>query len=339
MKIIKWILISLGIVLVLVGSALTYLMQPSGKVSDFQAWQPSPARSASSGLTVRFFGVSTLLLDDGQDQILIDGFFSRPGLWQVFSSKISGDVTQLKQLKEEYDLERTGAILITHSHYDHALDLPHLSRLLPQATIIGSNSSLNIARANPEVKAAQFSLAQAGQTLPFGQFKVTPIPSAHTPPTPVNDDLGEEITTPLKLPAKFSEFKEGGSFDYLIEHAGQKILVKASTGFIPNQLKGLEVDTLFLGIAQLSRQSQHYQEQYLAETLQTLKPQVVVPIHWDNFFQPLEQPLEFLPRFADHMPKSLNLLIQAAEAQGTQVVMLTGPQPYLLENVISSQSD
>ncbi len=132
------------------------------------------------------------------------------------------------------------------------------------------------------------------------------------------------------MPAKFSQFKEGGSFDYLIEHAGHKILVKASTGFIPEQLQHLKVDTLFLGIAQLSRQSYAYQQQYLAETLNLLKPKVVIPVHWDDFFQPLNQPLQFLPRLADDTPKSLQLLIQAAEAQGTKVVLLSGPQPYLL---------
>ena len=77
MKWIKGILLSLVIVLLLIEGALAYLLQPSGKLSDFQNWQPQSS-SSRAGLNVKFFGVSTLLLDDGQDQILIDGFFSRP---------------------------------------------------------------------------------------------------------------------------------------------------------------------------------------------------------------------------------------------------------------------
>src|SRR5690606_3944777 len=119
--------------------------------------------------------------------------------------------------------------------------------------------------ANPKVTPQQLQPVKLGQVQHWGHFQITAIPSQHTPPTAVNDDLGEELLQPLALPAKFSEFKEGGSFYYLIEHAGHNILVKASTGFILEQLQHLNVDTLFLGIAQLSRRSSAYQQQYLAE--------------------------------------------------------------------------
>ncbi len=338
MKWIKGILLGLVIVLLLSVGVLAYLLQPSGKLSDFQNWQPQSS-SSRSGLNVKFFGVSTLLLDDGQDQILIDGFFSRPSLSQVLSGPIQSDSVLLRQLIQEHELHRAKAILVSHSHYDHVLDLPALLEMLPETAVIGSPTSLNIARANPKVSPQQLHSVTPRQIQHVNKFQVTAIPSQHTPATAVNDDLGEELFQPLALPAKFSEFKEGGSFDYLIEHSGHKILVKASTGFIPDQFKNLQVDTLFLGIAQLSRQSNDYQRHYLAETLQTLKPKVVIPIHWDDFFQPLSQPLQFLPRLADDTPKSLNLLIQAAEAQGTKVVLLSGPQPYLLNSAVASQSD
>lgn len=338
MKLIKGILLGLLIILLLIAGTLAYLLQASGKVSDFQAWQPKTGTSVH-GLTVKFFGVSTLLLDDGQDQILIDGFFSRPSLWQVLSRPIQSDRLLLEQLVQRHELSRTKAILVSHSHYDHVLDVPALLEMLPKTALVGSPSTLNIARANPKVTPQQLQSVKPWQLQHWGHFQITAIPSQHTPPTALNDDLGEELLQPFTLPAKFSEFKEGGSFDYLIEHSGHKILVKASTGFIPDQFKNLQVDTLFLGIAQLSRQSNDYQQHYLAETLQTLKPKVVIPIHWDDFFQPLSQPLQFLPRLADDTPKSLNLLIQAAEAQGTKVVLLSGPQPYLLNSAVASQSD
>lgn len=85
------------------------------------------------------------------------------------------------------------------------------------------------------------------------------------------------------------------------------------------QLRNLQVDTLFLGIAQLSRQSKEFQQHYLDQTLRSLKHKVVMPIHWDNFFQPIDQPLEFLPYLADHTEQSLKILIQAAEQQNTRL--------------------
>ena len=70
-------------------------------------------------------------------------------------------------------------------------------------------------------------------------------------------------------------------------------------------------------IAQLSRQSHEYQQQYLQQTIDTVKPKVVIPIHWDDFWQPLtpKQPLEFLPYIADNTHKSLKILIDHAEKQ------------------------
>ncbi len=66
--------------------------------------------------------------------------------------------------------------------------------------------------------------------------------------------------------------KKAVALTTLIEHNNHKILVKASTGALPNQFQKLNVDVLFLGIAQLSKQSPEFQQQYLAETIDQLQP-------------------------------------------------------------------
>lgn len=329
------LLVSLGIAILSVVAVVVFLLQPSGQVVGFKKWQyqSSAKQTPSSSLQVKFFGVSTLLFDDGETQILIDGFFSRPSLYQVLFQKIQSQPELIRQMIQQQHLQRTQAIFVTHSHYDHALDIGELARQLPHTKIIGSNSSLNIARGG-QVTEQQLIQVQPLHALSFGEFKATAIASQHTPPTAVNNDLGEEISQPLQLPARFSQFKEGHSFDYLIEHQGHKILVKASTGAVPDQLKNLKVDTLFLGIAQLSRQSKEFQQNYLDQTLRTLKPKVVIPIHWDNFFQAGNQPLEFLPYLADNTEQSLKILIQAAEQQKTQIILLSQPVSYPLDHTL-----
>lgn len=329
------LLVSLGIAILSVVAVVVFLLQPSGQVVDFKKWQyqSSAKQTPSSSLQVKFFGVSTLLFDDGETQILIDGFFSRPSLYQVLFQKIQSQPELIRQMIQQQHLQRTQAIFVTHSHYDHALDIGELARQLPHTKIIGSNSSLNIARGG-QVTEQQLIQVQPLHALSFCEFKATAIASQHTPPTAVNNDLGEEMSQPLQLPARFSQFKEGHSFDYLIEHQGHKILVKASTGAVPDQLKNLKVDTLFLGIAQLSRQSKEFQQNYLDQTLRTLKPKVVIPIHWDNFFQAGNQPLEFLPYLADNTEQSLKILIQAAEQQKTQIILLSQPESYPLDHTL-----
>ena len=337
MRILKIFLIIFSVFIILAIGILAYLIQPSGTLAAFKTWhyqlptQSTTDAHSAAPYHVKFFGVSTLLFDDGQAQILIDGFFSRPSLSQTIFTQIQSDQPLLHSYIDQYDLKRTRAIFVTHSHYDHALDIPMLAHQLPKAMIVGSKSTLNIARAMP-IAESQLHEVQAWQPMQIGKFTITAIPSQHTPPTAVNDDLGEEISQPLQLPAHFSQFKEGGSYDYLIQHGPHYSLVKASTGAVPKQLQKLEVDTLFLGIAQLSKQTTAFQQQYFKETLATLQPNTVIPIHWDNFFKPLNPELEFLPRFADDTPQSLNLLIQSAAAQNTKVVLLSQPVSFELKN-------
>ena len=47
--------------------------------------------STGGPLTARFFGVSTILLSDGNTAIMTDGFFSRPGAGKLLFGKIAPD--------------------------------------------------------------------------------------------------------------------------------------------------------------------------------------------------------------------------------------------------------
>ena len=62
------------------GSVLLWRDRPT---LDSTGWQapPDPAENNAS-VTATWLGVTTLLFDDGETQILIDGFFSRPTLWE-----------------------------------------------------------------------------------------------------------------------------------------------------------------------------------------------------------------------------------------------------------------
>ena len=203
MAIQKGFWLAFGISILILVAAVVLLLQPSGQVSDFQKWQYKASAQVAtySKIKVKFFGISTLLSNDGKTQVLIDGFFSHPSIGQVRFTKIQSQSQILKQVIAQYQLQRTQAILVTHSHYDHALDIAELGKQLPNSKIIGSNSSLNIARGG-HVPEQQLLPVQPFKPMLFGQFKVTAIPSQHTPPTAVNNDLGDEITQPRNfLPA------------------------------------------------------------------------------------------------------------------------------------------
>ncbi len=62
--------------LILSLAAASLVLRPSTNPWPRMAERPGPARP--SELTLRFLGTSTLLVDDGQDQLMIDGYLSRP---------------------------------------------------------------------------------------------------------------------------------------------------------------------------------------------------------------------------------------------------------------------
>ena len=96
-------------------------------------------------MNVTFLGTTTLLFDDGTDQILFDALLSRPSFLNAILGQLETDKDIADRIMRNYDFSRLRAIFISHTHYDHALDAPYLSNV-SGATIYGSESAMNIGR-------------------------------------------------------------------------------------------------------------------------------------------------------------------------------------------------
>jgi L-ascorbate metabolism protein UlaG (beta-lactamase superfamily) len=108
----------------------------------------------------------------------------------------------------------------------------------------------------------------------------------------------------------------------LIDHDGKSILVQGSAGFRVNALKGRHADVVFLGIGQLGNQDDHYRESYWQQVVSAVGPHRVIPIHWDDFWLPLEQPLVPFPRLVDNFEKSMEFLNRKGEQEKIEVKIL-----------------
>ena len=62
-------------------------------------------------LSVTFLGVATLHVDDGSSAILTDGFFSRPGLFDVGVRRISPNLARIEACLERAGIGRLEAVL------------------------------------------------------------------------------------------------------------------------------------------------------------------------------------------------------------------------------------
>ncbi|MBX9694921.1 MAG: MBL fold metallo-hydrolase [Cyanobacteria bacterium] len=271
---------------------------------------------------ITFLGTTSLLIDDGETQLLIDGFISRLSLGKAALSKVRTDVSAVDAALSRTKVDRLKAILVSHSHYDHVFDVAYVAQKTG-AKLLGSVSTLNVGRGGG-LADQQMALFEPGKKVPFGKFSVTVIPSKHSPALKgINNDIGDVIEAPLKQPARVKAYREGGSFDFLIEHEKHSILVKPSANFIDGSLDNFRADVLFLSVGQLGRQNREFQNNYYDQTVGKVKPHLVIPVHWDNFFQPLSDHLEPLT-LGDKVPKAFDFLIGRLSHDGIKFGILQG---------------
>ena len=171
-------------------------------------------------MKVTFFGTTTLLFDDGRDQVFFDAHMTRPSLLKYICGSDVTDGQLVEDMLALHHIDRLRAIFISHTHHDHVMDAPFIANKTG-ATIYGSSSAMNVARGGdvPEAQLVQF---QPNETYQVGGYSIKVIPSLHSKPTILNNDLGQTIDAPLRQPARLRDYKEGGSYDFYVEAEGKR---------------------------------------------------------------------------------------------------------------------
>ena len=157
--------------------ALWLLSKPT--MSEIGIAYAKPAE-AGQALTVTWFGVTTLLIDDGVTQILIDGYFSRPSLLDIALERaIEPDQAAIEGMLDRFEINRLKAVIPVHSHFDHALDSAEVAKQTG-AQLMGSATTAQIA-AGSNLATHQVSVIETETVYPVGAFEVTFYPSQHAP--------------------------------------------------------------------------------------------------------------------------------------------------------------
>jgi L-ascorbate metabolism protein UlaG (beta-lactamase superfamily) len=172
--------------------------------------------------------------------------------------------------------------------------------------VYGSESTLNVARGS-EIEAGRLKSLDAGCRVDVGSITVTPLASLHSP-KPIGGE-GAEIEDVLPQPAKLLDYKEGGTFDFLVETKGRRILFKGSANWVPDALDGVKAEVLFLAVAGLGKAEPAFVQDYFSHTIGATGPQLVIATHWNDFFAPVAAPLPLHPRFVDQGPRAFDRLL------------------------------
>jgi L-ascorbate metabolism protein UlaG (beta-lactamase superfamily) len=253
--------------------------------ADF-AW-PTPAVNgdAAPRVTLRWFGTAGFELVHGGTTILIDPYLSRVSLPRFLFAPLRPDERLVARV-----IERADAIFVGHSHFDHVLDVPLIAQRTG-APVYGSRSTAALLRAS-SVARGQIHECHGGEVIEVGPFRICMVPSEHS-----RFGLGGtvpfagDIPCTCELPLHGREYRCGQVFGLAIAVAGLRLYHAGSANLIDDAIAEHDVDVFLMGIS-----GRFATERYIPRVLRRLAPRLVVPMHYDNFFRPLDSPMRLLPR-------------------------------------------
>lgn len=245
-------------------------------------------------LRITFFGVSTLAFDDGEKQLLIDGYFSRPGPVRTLLWPIGSNESLVRAGLADAKITDLQAVLTAHAHHDHALDTAMIASLRSEAVIVG-DKAVQMLAVSRGTSAQRVCVPTPEQAYDFGPYRVTAYPTEHGDnPHPVEWLLDQKLRDPFPGAAWFGRYQDHENLSFLVEHGGRKVLVHASAGAW--RYPEARADVVFLGIGRRGLQTQDELNDYWRETVTGTGATLVIPVHWDAFYKPLSEGLVPMPR-------------------------------------------
>ena len=256
------------------------------------ASQVKPKIEKGDQVVLKYLGAAGWEISDGTTVIMVDPYLSRingpppPGVPRPAGDARRAydwnDVATPDTVAIDAHVQRADFVLVTHTHYDHVLDVPHIA-LKTGATVIGTESTENVMRAYG-VAEKQLITVRGGEDYEFGSFSLKVIPSLHSALDHKRYFSSATAPAGMKAPLTLQQMHpEGGTLIYLIRLHGHQILVFGGMNYIERELSGLEPDVALVG-AGASRKEIHDYSGRLMRALHS--PAIVIPTHWDNFLVP-----------------------------------------------------
>jgi L-ascorbate metabolism protein UlaG (beta-lactamase superfamily) len=225
-----------------------------------------------SSLIFRWLGANGIELQAEGYTLVLDPFMTRPPIWRVAFTRLKPDLNKLAQTIPVCD-----AILISHSHYDHLMDAPALAAQTG-ALIAGSENTCRAA-ALSGVSDKKICQIAPGDSFSLGPFQIAVLAARHKP-FPGLVLLQGEASAQRVGSWHAAEYRLDVCLSYLIDYSGLRML------FCPSS--GVPADFLWIGPG--------WPKSVYEELFTVVRPRWVAPLHWENFFLPVNWPFRSIPQ-------------------------------------------
>jgi L-ascorbate metabolism protein UlaG (beta-lactamase superfamily) len=222
-------------------------------------------------LNFRWLGAAGIELKVGEQLLTIDPFFTRPSLVGLMRP-VEPNAALIAA-----KIQRYTAVLVTHAHWDHLMDVPEVV-VQTGAMVYGSHNTCQLLRLLG-VPAIQVNEIHVGDTFTMGTFKIKVIQGQHSW-IPFSHWFNGEIKPGLQPPLRLQDYRMDTCLGYSINVDDMHLLVCSA--------KPEPAGVLF-AVAQETKA-------YYLDLLLGARPQIFIPIHWDNFTRPLGKSLKRFTR-------------------------------------------
>ena len=230
-------------------------------------------------LSLQWLGTSGFALRCQGYTLLIDPYVTRVPLARALArTPVAPDLRRIDR-----HVPRADAILIGHTHFDHAMDAPPIARR-DGCKVYGSRSLVRLmacAGLGPQAVEVGFH-----QPYELGPFVVRFVPSRHSKlalglAVPSAGDISCEHVDGLAC----SAYRCGQVYGLAIEIDGFRLYHQGSAELIDDAVRERDIDLFLAGIA-----GRGFSHDYVGRAIRTLRPRCLLPHHYDDFFRDLDQP-------------------------------------------------